>query len=250
LLSGCTLPSPHNLSAGTKTQHLRQLDAQLLLARAEWLLTRKRILNEMIRSEPGNVIKKWDLRNTDSQIRGTAKELNTLGSNALDLHELDTADLCLTMADRLSPTVENTLALAKLEDIRYKKKLKQYKKSQQIEQKRLELKNTKLIKETKTAIANNNLIHASGLLKKIRKNKTQDEEIKNLKKSLDTAIQARTKILLEEGNHHYSNGNIKQAKSTWEKALQLDPENNMIRERIKRADRVLEKLKQLKKEKH
>ncbi len=51
--------------------------------------------------------------------------------------------------------------------------------------------------------------------------------------------------LLVEGSELYSNGQIGKAKTVWESALKLDPDNVKINRRIKRAKQVLTKLREL-----
>jgi tetratricopeptide (TPR) repeat protein len=69
-----------------------------------------------------------------------------------------------------------------------------------------------------------------------------NSEVKLLNERIHTLIKMDVEKLTVQGNSLYRQERFAEAKSVWEKALRLDPENSALKANIERAARVLNKL--------
>lgn len=245
-----------------QAKRLRQLEAQTLLAKAEWLLQSDSLYKEMSRTDPRHKPITDERTYIRSEILLTAKRLSAFGIKAYSNGDLDLAGRCLRMADRLHPSKENTAALERLDQLlaaqfySAKRKIRlaneqkeraiyaQQKKQKQAEIHRTKKENKRLLIEAMKAFHENDLALARELETKIR-GEENNPQLTKLRKSLNEAIDARVKSLLEKGNILYRDSRINLAKQTWEEALVLDPTNEEVKNRISRAERVLGNLKDI-----
>ena len=73
---------------------------------------------------------------------------------------------------------------------------------------------------------------------------------RTLENKLDRAIEQESSRLFETGVNAYSRGKYSEAAKYWRQVLELQPNNKRAQENLERADRVIEKLQQLKKKQH
>lgn len=219
---------------GRQGKNILNLEAQLLIEKAEWLSQNLKIYQNMQLIDPQNRSIKWNMANTQSEIKFTAGKLHAFGQSALSKKEYDLAEICLHTANRLHPTKEHSASLALLEQ-----------KTRKTTDKEINV----LLEKMKQAIEKNRLEDGRKFLAQIEAMKEHPPEITSLKKILDKKISTEVNRILEEGNVFYKNSKIEKAKQTWKKALKLDPKNEQINERISRAEKALETLKELKKAK-
>jgi len=64
---------------------------------------------------------------------------------------------------------------------------------------------------------------------------------------LNDAIRSRVRELTSKGDRQYRADNVVRAIHSWEGALELDPDNPELTERLERARKVLARLEELKK---
>jgi Flp pilus assembly protein TadD len=67
---------------------------------------------------------------------------------------------------------------------------------------------------------------------------------------LDHAVDVHVGKLITQGDTQYRADNVLLAVRTWTKALSLDPDNRELRERVERANKVLARLEELKRQQH
>lgn len=228
---GKQLQRVYKIIRGKQEKQIMHLEAQLLLEKAEWLSETLKIYQNMLLIDPKNHLTKWHINNTQVEIQNIATKLHTLGRNALREKKYDLADICLSTANRLRPNKEHRHSLALLE-------LKSEKTSKEIKL---------LLDGMKQALENNNLKNGSKLLRRLANVDNYPPEIESLKQSLIKKINDEVGKILKSGSVLYKNGQIEQAKKIWATALKLDPKNEQIHDRISRAERALETLKELKK---
>ena len=83
------------------------------------------------------------------------------------------------------------------------------------------------------------------IIAKLKRVDKHNVDLPRLQKSLNKSVNRKVDTLLEKGSELYSNGQIEKAKNLWESALALDPKNKKAKARIKRAEQVLSKLREL-----
>lgn len=253
----------------TQNTQISRLQAQQLLAKSEWLLRSKEIKESLQSIKPES---NGTFQDPEADIEETAAELYHLGLKALQKGDLDLADSCLTMSNKLHNRRFTTSALARLEQLQEKSKQANIKKEKKIiEQKRVEdIKEHKQIQQTiqkqqqrqqavkqrefdslyyttVSLLKDNQLSLAKNNLSKLNKLMPGNQKLKPLNKEFEEKLPAHVDALLNRGRQLYINGKIAKAKNIWVKALTLDPQNEQVKKNIERADRVLGRLDELKK---
>ena len=99
--------------------------------------------------------------------------------------------------------------------------------------------------ETEMALNDSDLLGAQQSLLRLEETGASEEIILPLQTRLGIAIQSRVDSLLLQGNRQYRADAIEQAMQSWQQALRLDPDNLEAKERLERAGKVLEKLREL-----
>ncbi|MCK5092639.1 MAG: hypothetical protein KAR30_08945 [Gammaproteobacteria bacterium] len=214
-------------------QHTMNLEAQLLLAKTEWLSKNLRLYQIMLLADPQNQSTKWKIAGTQHELKSSADKLQIFGNNALRKKEYDLADICLSTANRLKPTKELNESLVLLE-LRSRKTAKKIK---------------TLSDGMKKALKKNDLAQGRKLIAELEKMNDYPFELEKLKQSIVNNIRIKVTKILKQGDILYKNGKIEGAKTVWENALKFEPENEQLHDRISRAERALETLKELKKSK-
>lgn len=253
----------------TQNTQISRLQAQQLLAKSEWLLRSKEIQQSLISIKPESSA---TFQDPEEDIEETSAELYHLGLKALQKGDLDLADSCLTMSNKLHSRRFTTSALARLEQMRKKTKQVTLQKEKKIvELKRVEdIKENKQIQETvkkqqqqeqvvkqrefdslyyttASLLKDNQLSLAKNNLAKLNQLIPDHLKLEPLNKEFEEKLPAHVDALLNRGRQLYINGKIAKAKTIWVKALTLDPENKQVKKNIERADRVLGRLDELKK---
>ena len=137
---------------------------------------------------------------------------------------------------------ENRLAQKKV-NIR---KEKNRKKEQQDQKKKTEV----LLAETQQALAKDDLQVARAAFVQIPPSAVSDSIVQATQDDLDHAVDVYVGKLITQGDTQYRADNVLQAVRTWTKALSLDPDNRELRERVERANKVLARLEELKRQQH
>ena len=215
-------------------QHTMNLEAQLLLSRTEWLSRDLKLYQTMLLADPQNQSTKWKIADTQHELQSSADKLQIFGNNALEKKQYDLADICLSTANRLQPTKELNESLTLLE-LRSRKTINKIK---------------TLSGKMKDAIKKNDLAKGRKLIIELDEMNEYPFELEKLKESIVNNIGIKVTKILKKGDILYKNGNIEGAKIAWENALKLEPENEQLHDRITRAERSLETLKELKKPKN
>lgn len=229
-----------------QARRLHDLQARLTFAKGEWLLSSAPLMREIARANPDDLDASLQEAETKKESAAVAERLLQLGTQALTKHEFESAERYLKLSQRMQATPAATAALARLA-----KQQTQRKQAQRVARKRVEVTQraqhiAKLKSEMHKAIVSANLTVARGKLEDLRSLDQDNPELNELQQALNQAINAKATELTEKGNVLYTRGKIQDAKRTWEAALRLDPNNAHLISRIERAQRVLNKLHQIK----
>ena len=251
----------------TQRTHVSRLQATQLLAKAEWLLKAKNIEDSLLqikqKAEDGND----DLIVESDDIQETAAELYHLGLKATQKGDLDLADSCLTMSNKLFKRKFTSSALVRLNKLRYKQKQERLNLINQ-ENKRKSVKLAKIAKKHQTLkneankrefdiiyyktismLKENQLSTAKTNLDKLKLLRPNDNRLLKLNTEFKQKLPKHVDALINRGRQLYISGKIKKARDIWYKALILSPRNEQIIESINRANKVLGRLNELKKQK-
>jgi len=83
------------------------------------------------------------------------------------------------------------------------------------------------------------------LMSQLEKQGVDNQEFEKLRTQLASDVARQVKHLIDIGATQYSQQRYEEALDVWKKAQVLDPNNEQLTARIKRATRVLEKLQTL-----
>jgi tetratricopeptide (TPR) repeat protein len=184
------------------------------------------------------------------------------GQLVLEKNNVDLAKDCLQLSLALHKTPEadailsnilvteeegKKVAIQKAKQARKKasiRKAKVRKKEQQDQKKKTEV----LLAETQQALAEDDLQVARATFIQIPSSAITDSKVLAIQGNLDEAVDIRVKKLMTAGDAQYRRDNVLLAVRTWTKALSLDPDNTELRERVERANKVLARLEELKRQ--
>jgi tetratricopeptide (TPR) repeat protein len=159
----------------------------------------------------------------------------------------DLAQTCLKLALSIEPTHRDRTLLAMLAE--RKKETAQVKARQRQDLLEQERKNRidQNLAEARARYEKNEFNAARKLLNEVLEEDPGNQQAQELLTQLEAHLQTHLEQLLKTGDKLYQEGEIEGAQDIWEAALQLDPENPLAKEKLERAQRVLENLESLRK---
>ncbi|MCU7906929.1 MAG: hypothetical protein KZQ76_14020 [Candidatus Thiodiazotropha sp. (ex Epidulcina cf. delphinae)] len=226
-----------------KTQE-EELNDQLLISNTSALKNQLPILTKLSRSSPDKPHYDHLLQETRKQLDGMQQTLSECAwrhfkrNNAL-------AKNCLTIALSLKQDetdqdlMEHLLKEQKLhkEEVASREKTKRAQRWKRRIDKRLA--------EARRFSERGQLRDARRVLKSVLKEAPSSEVAKRMLAEVNGRLEKYIDNLLSAGDRLYRDGEIESAKATWLAALALDPRDERVREKIQRAQRVLDNLENL-----
>jgi hypothetical protein len=243
----------------SKQQHrTRKLNAEALLARAEWLQNEIPLMKQRAANAAVDISLHWSLGKLEKELAAMADKLIVSATELFEHSEYALIQRCLDRATILgtNPNEQNTIILlqerlnTRRAEIQQQQLALQSKRKQQLShvQKSNNQKNIrKLLAMTRLALENNDLYSAQAHVSRLKRDAPTDSEVKHLYQKIHTQIRAEVDEMTAKGNSLYRQERIAEAKAVWEKALRLDPGNRELKTHIERATRVLTKLQNLRK---
>jgi tetratricopeptide (TPR) repeat protein len=232
---------------------LRATEYQRMLARARYLTTELQLYETQSSLASPDLNQRWEYFRNQQEADALAVELLECGRDSLQRNELKTADKCLHASQALqdSPQVRETLArLRRKQDAIQRSQvqqaqIKKVKKEKKLARTRETLTQT-LLAQTRQALDDNDLPAARTTFRKIPDHNSVAPEVIAVRTRLEESIGARVDALIDQGDRLYRGDKVDEAIDTWDKALELDPENTDINVRLERARKVLARLEELK----
>lgn len=237
-------------------QQLASLDADLMLARANWLLEQKNILvkkrslgGTLSRSESGQ------LASIDQELGKLQPPLVLQGEKALKSGKLTLAKRCLSLAEQIEKD-ESTrrlhAAVNKANRQHASRAKARQRKAQEREREALARKSHAEFQahlgSARESLAKGDLVSARHSVTAAAAIDEEHPELKVVSRELRTQITARTDRLINEGSSLYRRGEFQEAQKLWAEAVRLDPDNTLAKARLERAERVVDKLNRLRQE--
>ncbi|HHC71906.1 MAG TPA: hypothetical protein ENK54_03335 [Thiotrichales bacterium] len=252
LPDGLALNQVREILEQDRQRELRRLERQRLLLRAEWLertLPVQEAIAAMRPDDPATLERVAALRRESEEV---ARLLEEEGIAALDNLQPEQAQTFLELAVRLAASsraeqllqeLDEKMELAREEaELRRKRQQRSWQQQQELRRKRAA---ARLNEQIHQALIDGDLVDVRKLLAELRKLQPHAPELAELELAVNEAIDAQVKELLEEGTRAYGAGNIREARFLWEQALRLRPDDEEIKARIQRAQRVLHKVEEL-----
>lgn len=272
LLSAALQKIPHSMPLRAlrntiepkRITQLQTNEREQLIARGKYLLDQQQLYQEQANLESPSLAQRWEHTGNRKEAKELSGQLMEHGQQAIQDNNPDRAKTCLLLSQALNKTPEVDALLAAIyaeEEVRNQAKIKQAtlaqkkasirkaknrKKEQQNRKKKTEV----LLAETQQALAENDLQVARARFVQIPSSAITDSEVLAIQGDLDQAVDVRVKKLMATGDALYRSDNVLLAVRTWTKALSLDPDNRELRKRVERANKVLARLEELKRQQH
>lgn len=233
-------------------EELERLELERLLAHGQWLKETLPTYQAIARVDPRSRNARQRLERKQQEAEEIASELALYGNKALANSHLETADKTLSLAADLSETPAIGESLKKLRQQQAKvqakaraERAKRRQRQHAAEQAR-ERRVAGLLKAYRKAYQQKDYTRARKELASLRRADSGNAEWNRLADELEQATDQEAQRLFDLGVSAYSHGQFERAATQWRKALQLKPDHKPSQENLERAERVLEKLQELK----
>jgi tetratricopeptide (TPR) repeat protein len=229
-----------------RAQYLKSLNTQLAINMAEQLVKDKPIHQQLQHTLPDDRQTRKALEDYHAQSQSIRQQLLACGTDALRVADLELAEQCYQLADKLQPsaTIKDKLA-----NIQKKLASKQMPATQQKQaEPSLSQLGQSLLAKSKKALEGGHLKLALSHYDKIPSSDRNLTAVKSFGQEMHHRIRDNVNQGIELGRKLYSQGQVEQALAVWNKLRELDPDNENLLSHIDRAERVLEKIRKLRKE--
>lgn len=263
LLSDALQKLPHstllreqrNTIEQARVEQLKTNEREQLVSRANYMLEQQKLYMDMVNLETPSLGQRWEHKRNEKEARELSVKLLEHGQHAMQTGRLAVAENCLQLSSSLHPSQQADTMLSEIREIQNSRKqiakkqatVKQEKKQQKVKL-RQESKTRVLVEETRQALARKDLQVALATFLQIPPSELQKEEVAAVHDKLEQDISARVNDLIIAGDAQYRSDNVLGAVRTWTEGLSLDPDNQELRERVERANRVLARLEVLRRQ--
>jgi len=245
-----------------RVKQLQTNEQEQLIARARYILNQQKLYQEQANLEAPTLGQRWEHKRNVKEAQVLAEDLLEHGQQALDQNQMALAKICLQLSQQLNATPEVDAMLADIhatedahkqvafQETKLAKKKASIKKARSRKKEQLDdrKKTAILLAEAQQALDRDDLQVARATVMQIPSSAITDSEVVAFRDELDQAIDVRVKKLMANGDAQYRADNVLQAVRTWTEALSLAPDNRYLRDRVERANKVLSRLEQLKRQ--
>jgi predicted Zn-dependent protease len=221
-----------------------ELTDRLLIQQSRSHQAQLPLLIKLVQIDPHNLEAKQSLTDVQKKLQENRQNLSDCGMRQFELRP-ELARECLELSLSLESTDKDQLLLTMLAEKAKKAQQIQAKKAQA----RLKQARQQWIEETlheaMTLYEADRYKEARQRVNQVLAEAPDHAEGKKLLARLEEELQLYLANLMKTGDRLYREGAIEGAHKVWKEALQLDPENRLARDKLERAERVLDNLKDL-----
>ncbi|MCG7897290.1 MAG: tetratricopeptide repeat protein [Candidatus Thiodiazotropha lotti] len=222
-----------------------ELNDQLLISNTSALKNQLPILVKLTKSSDNPQYLQL-LEQTQAQLQSMRLALSDCGWRHYKRNNALAKDcLSIALSLKLDESDQNLMDHLLKEQSKNKQALE--KKEKSARQKRWKEKLDKRLAEANRLLESGQLRDAKHALQKILKDVPKNSRASEMLAKVNRQLQRYIDNLLSAGDRLYRDGEIESAKATWRAALALDPQDLRAREKIQRAQRVLNNLENLRK---
>jgi hypothetical protein len=236
-----------------RAERLRENERRELLTDAEYFVAQQDVYEERLNLDTPSLVQRMKNSYSQQQANDLASRLLACGEETLQENDQEMADKCLHYSLAIKDTPEVRTALSQLESLRAAQRQSDEKKTRVIqvkEEKRLARKHRdrteEVLEKTEQALDNNDLPAAYRAFRELPKGGSESAKVVAVRTRLNNAIRSRVRAMTSEGDRQYRADNVVRAIHSWDGALELDPDNPELTERLERARKVLARLEELK----
>jgi tetratricopeptide (TPR) repeat protein len=169
--------------------------------------------------------------------KGDFERLATQAKQAMNKGQLRRSRRIVSQLAKIDPDNPEVQKLQqRLNSLKNKKRVRKEKRQQDYE---------RLAKQAQEAMDKGELRKAQQIVPELVKIDPDNPEVQKLQQQLSETVSAKVDTMLKRGSQLYRKEKIAEAKKVWEEVLELDPSNKQAQAGVKRAERVLERLRLL-----
>lgn len=223
----------------------------LLVARARFLERALPIHERIAQIDPRNRAAQEALAEHRNALADTAEQLAKTGLAAFHAGQYEVAERTLPLAASLSDAPVVQRAHAELQNWRKardheqvaarERRIKRAKAREEAIRQKFE----ELMDEYRRAFEAARYQNARTILSQVEATALHRDDVAREREHLEGVIRTEVERLFEQGVTHYSRGEFEQAIEAWRDVLELQPDHRPAMESLERAERVLERLEQL-----
>lgn len=235
-----------------QAEELERLELERVIAHGEWLKQTLPTYQNIARVDPRNRSASQRLEKKRSEAEEVASELALYGNKALANNRFEIADRTLNLAADLSnaPAIEESLKKLRQQQAQSKAMARAEREKRRRQLEAAEHSKSKLVnehlKKYRAAFVEKDFLSARNHLKALQQADPGNPKWEELVTVLHQATAEEVERLFDSGVTAYSRGHFELAAKLWHKVLELEPEHKQAQESLDRAQRVLDKLNQLK----
>lgn len=222
-----------------RAQYLKSLYYQLYINKAEWLVKNKDVNQELARAMPTDRDTKKAITQHQQEVQHVYQQLLVCGIEGMNINDLDLAEQCFLLANELQPSDKIKTTIADIQN-----------KLAKLEQKKtviLSKRGKYLLDKAQQEMQAGKLKNARNVYNSIPAADKRHGLVRAYKQEMDNRIQSNVSEGIELGRKLYSQGEVERALAVWYDLRELAPDNEHLISHIDRAERVLKKVKRLRK---
>lgn len=235
------LQTTHREFIKKRAQYLKSLYYQLYINKAEWLVKNKDVQQELSATMPNEKAGQKALQRHKQETEQVYQQLVVCGIEGMNIGDLELAEQCFLLAEELKPSEALRSSISDIQRELFKVEKR--------ETLVLSKKARELLSKAKSTMQSGDLKQSLKIYRKISRVDKKHALVRAFKQELNVRIKDNVTTRVEMGRKLYSQGEIKQALAIWNDIRELDPNNEYLLSHIERAQKVIDKLEQLKDQK-
>ncbi|AGF77315.1 hypothetical protein UWK_00737 [Desulfocapsa sulfexigens DSM 10523] len=222
---------------------LDNLEYEELIITGEWLQKKLPLLEDLHASSPNDLVVQWKYSRTKNDAREIALQLLHLGEQMLAENNLAMARRIVPLVVELYPGPEADSQMDRLD-----KQIRKRAIEKQKDRKKVAIrKDKKSMESFNKAMAFGKLAEARQHLSRLTAGAQKTVAVELMQERLHREISEYVEEELSVGDSFYRAGDYEQAIRAWENIIALEPENETVKSKLKRAETIVEKLHSLRK---
>ena len=242
-----TLVEEHESLVERWAYEQRVIEDEILVNDAEGLREKLALLEKLARAEPGDLVVASRRAYWNQALTGKLDELVA----CCDAHvstQPALARRCLSVASEMSAPREISRRLARIEEKLRKTEERVAQRQRVAAEKEDQARVTHLLEKARLALGAREYRRALDTLRQVARLEPRNPEMLKLRRRIERVIRPQIEALVKRGDQLYLDEQLDAAVATWRAALNLRPQDEEILARIERAQTVLSKLKELRRE--
>lgn len=226
-------------------ERVEELRIERLVARARWLERAIVLQRSIVHVDQDNWTEKRQLESYQEEARSLAHELARIGSTALENENLGVAARTLPIAARLSPTPSAESAKERLTQAETAQVQSQRRHQHRALEKLRHRESASLLTDFRKTFTAGDLKRARQLMLRLSEIDGGNPEVQTERSAFEAKLDQVLRTHLESAISLYGRGRFDEAVAQWNRVLDIDPENEQARAGVERAERVMQKLREL-----